>query len=77
MGMHKRYSVVTVVDDSGNGLIKGKMLENRDILIVSFLKNLEESLEDDVRVVIEAGSNRMWMADLLDVCGIKVSFAIH
>jgi hypothetical protein len=36
--MHKRFSVVTVVDDSGNGLIKGKGLENRDLEIASFLK---------------------------------------
>jgi len=67
MDMHKLFSVVTVVDDSGNEVVKGRKLENRDLEIVEFFK----SLQDKLRVVIEAGSNWMWMTDLLDDYGIE------
>jgi transposase len=65
--MHKNFSLVTVVDDSGNEVVKGKKLENRDLEIAEFFK----SLQDKLRVVIEAGSNWMWMTDLLDDYGIE------
>ena len=47
--------------------MKGKKLLNRDLEIVEFFK----SLQDKLRVVIEAGSNWMWMTDLLDDYGIE------
>jgi len=34
MDMHKHFSVVTVVDDSGNEVVKGRKLENTDLEIV-------------------------------------------
>ena len=67
MDMHKHFSVVTVVDDSGNEVVKGRKLENTDLEIVKFFK----SLGDKVKVVIEAGSNWMWIKDLLDDYGFK------
>lgn len=66
MDMHKRFSVVTVADDSGNDLIKGKRLNNDEGEIRSFF----ESFDDEVRVVLEAGGNWYWMCDLLDGMGI-------
>ena len=67
MDMHKRFSVVTVVDNRGNEVVKGKKLLNADLEIVKFFK----SLGDEVKVVIEAGSNWMWMTDLLDDYGFQ------
>jgi len=67
MDMHKHFSVVTVVDDSGNEVVKGRKLENTDVEIVRFF----QSLGDEVRVVIEAGSNWMWIKDLLDDYGFE------
>ncbi len=66
MDMHKRYSVVTVVDDGGRELVKGAKLLNDEREILSFLKGLEEEQGEKVRVVIEAGPSWMWMCDLFD-----------
>ena len=67
MDMHKRFSVVTVVDDSGKEVVTGKHLENQEKELLGFFKGLGE----DVRVVLEAGQNWMWMCDLLDDYGIE------
>jgi transposase len=56
-----------LINDSGNEVVKGRKLENRELEIVEFFK----SLPDKLRVVIEAGSNWMWMTDLLDDYGIE------
>ncbi|MDY6794862.1 MAG: IS110 family transposase [Actinomycetota bacterium] len=66
MDMHKRFSVVTVTDSSGEEVIKGKRLENDEGEIRSFF----ESFEDEMGVVLEAGGNWYWMCDLLDGMGI-------
>ena len=50
-----------------NEVVKGKKLKNRDLEIVEFF----QSLQDKLRVVVEAGSNWMWMTDLLDNYGIE------
>ncbi len=65
--MHKRYSVVTVVDDGGKELVSGRRLANEEPDILAFFSSLPE----EVRVVIEAGSNFKWMCDLLDEHGIE------
>lgn len=69
--MHKRYSVVTVVDDEGKGLVKGAKLPNDEREILAFFKDLEEEKGERVRVVLEAGPNWMWMCDLLDDYAIE------
>ena len=48
-------------------MVKGRKLENRKPEIVEFF----QSFPDKLRVVIEAGSNWMWMTDLLDDYGIE------
>jgi len=48
-------------------VVKGRKSENRELEIVEFFK----SLPDKFRVVFEAGSNWMWMTDLLDDYGIE------
>lgn len=67
MDMHNRSSVVTVVDDRCRELVSGKKLVNEGPDILAFFSGLGE----EVRVVIEAGPNWQWMADLLDGQGIK------
>jgi len=42
-----------LINDTGNDVVKGKELENKDPEIVKFF----QSLQDKLRVVIEAGSN--------------------
>jgi transposase len=69
--MHKRYSVVTVVDDEGKALVKGAKLPNEEEQLIAFFKRLEEAKEDRVRVVLEAGPSWMWMCDLLDDYAIE------
>lgn len=64
--MHKRYSVITVVNDEGKGLVKGAKLPNDEREILAFFKDLEEEKGERVRVVLEAGPNWMWMCNLLD-----------
>ena len=66
MDMHKRFSVVTVVDDDGKEVITGKKLANQEEELLAFFNGLGK----EVRVVLEAGQNWMWMCDLLDGCGI-------
>jgi len=66
MDMHKRFSVVTVIDDEGKEVVVGQKLENQEADLLAFFKGLDE----EVRVVLEAGPNLMWMCDLLDDCGI-------
>jgi transposase len=67
MDMHKRYSVVTVVDEDGEELVKGKRLENEEAAMADFIKGFDE----EVKVVLEAGSNWYWMCDLLDGLGVE------
>ncbi|MEW6555019.1 MAG: IS110 family transposase [Actinomycetota bacterium] len=67
MDMHKRFSVVTVVDDDGKEVVAGRKLENQEEEHLAFFKGLGE----EARVVLEAGQNWMWMCDLLDDCGIE------
>ena len=55
--MHKRFSVVTVVDDEGNELLKGKRLDNDEGEIKSFF----EEFDEDIQVVLEAGPSWQWM----------------
>ena len=69
--MHKRYSVVTVVDDEGKALVKGVKLPSEEEKIISFFKGLEETREEKVRVVLEAGPSWMWLCDLLDDYAIE------
>lgn len=69
--MHKRYSVVTVVDDAGRSLVKGLKLPNEEEKLIEFFKGLEEARKDKVRVVLEAGPSWTWMGDLLDDYAIE------
>lgn len=62
LDMHKRFSVVTITDDSGKEVVSGKRLNNDEGEIRSFFADFD----DDVRVVLEAGGNWYWMCDLLD-----------
>ncbi|MFH1150341.1 MAG: transposase [Actinomycetota bacterium] len=64
--MHKRFSVVTVVDDDGNELCKGERLDNDEGAISSFFEDFGE----DIQVVLEAGPSWQWMCDLLDGLGL-------
>jgi transposase len=67
LDMHKRFSVVTVTDDAGKEMVGGKRLNNDEDEIRSFF----ECLDDEVRVVLEAGGNWYWMCDLLDGMGLE------
>lgn len=67
MDMHKRFSVVTVIDDKGEEVVTGKKLANQEAEVLAFFKGLDE----DTRVVLEAGANWQWMCDLLDDHGIE------
>jgi len=67
LDMHKRFSVVTVTDEVGKEMVKGKRLDNDEEEIRSFF----EDFDDDVKVVLEAGGNWYWMCDLLDGMGIE------
>ena len=64
--MHKRFSVVTVVDDAGSELLKGERLANDEGVISSFF----EEFGEDIQVVLEAGPSWQWMCDLLDGLGL-------
>ena len=55
--MHKRFSVVTLVDDEGNELLKGKRLDNDEGEIKSFF----EEFDEDIQVVLEARPSWQWM----------------
>lgn len=67
MDMHKRFSVVTVIDGSGKEVTRGKRLNNNEDEIRSFF----EGLDSEARVVLEAGGNWNWMCDLLDEMGLE------
>lgn len=67
MDMHKKYSVVTVTDDDGNELLTGRRLNNDEQEIIEFL----EEFDQEMKVVLEAGSNWYWMCDLLDEQGVE------
>ncbi|MBC7253445.1 MAG: transposase [Actinobacteria bacterium] len=69
--MHKRYSVVTVVDDEGKALVKGAKLPNDEERLIAFFKRLEEEKNERVRVVLEAGPSWMQACDLLDDYAIE------
>lgn len=40
--MHRRYPVVTVVDDEGRKLVMGARIPNDELEILGFFKSLEE-----------------------------------
>lgn len=71
MDIHKRFSVLTVTDDSGKELVSGKRLGNEGSEILAFFNTLGE----EVRVVLEAGPNWQWMCDLLDDHGREIESA--
>jgi transposase len=66
LDMHKRFSVVTVIDEDGEPVVAGKRLANNDEEIKGFF----EQFKDDVQVVLEAGANWYWICDLLDDLGL-------
>jgi transposase len=65
--MHKRFSVVTVVDDEGIEVLSGHRLENDE----EELKGFFSSLEGETRATLEAGPCWHWMCDLLDEMEIE------
>lgn len=66
MDMHKKFSVVTVVNEDGEEVISGKRLDHGNGEVKEFFSEHRE----DIQVVLEAGSNWYWMCDLLDELGI-------
>jgi transposase len=64
--MHKRSSVVTVIDDQGNSVISGQKLDNDPSEIVDFFS----SFDDEIHAVLEAGPSWHWLCDLLDDMGV-------
>ena len=67
MDMHKRYSVVTVIDEKGKEVVTGRRLNNETGEIKDFLEGLDHQ---EMKVVLEAGQNWYWMCDLLDGLGV-------
>jgi transposase len=66
MDMHKKFSVVTAVNEDGDEVISGKRLNHGNGEVEKFFSEHRE----DTQVVLEAGSNWYWMCDLLDELGI-------
>jgi len=66
MDMHKRFSVVTAVNEDGEEVISGRRLDHGNGDVDEFFSEHRE----DIQVVLEAGSNWYWMCDLLDELGI-------
>ncbi len=66
MDMHKKFSVVTAVNEGGEEVISGKRLNHDNGDVDEFFSEHRE----DTQVVLEAGSNWYWMCDLLDELGI-------
>ena len=67
---HKQYSHMTVLDEKGNIVKAGRVLNRR--------QDVEEFLEgfiEDLRVVIEAGRATYTMVDLLEELGLDVRMA--
>jgi len=60
--LHKKTSVVTVVDDDGAEVVAGYRLENEEDEIREFFASFDGELD----VVLEAGPSWQWMCDLLD-----------
>jgi transposase len=65
--LHKKTSVITVIDDAGNDVISGRKLENDPEEIRYFFS----SFEDEVHAVLEAGPSWHWLCDLLDEMEIE------
>jgi transposase len=65
--LHKKFSVVTVISDDGELLVKGQRLENDEVVARDFL----DGFDSEVRVALEAGPNWNWMCDLLDGMGVE------
>ena len=65
--LHKKFSVVTVISDAGEVLVKGQRLENDEAAVRNFL----DGFDSEVRVALEAGPNWNWMCDLLDEMGVE------
>jgi len=53
MDMHKKFSVVTVVNEDGEEVISGKRLDHGNGEVKEFFSEHRE----DIQVVLEAGSN--------------------
>ncbi len=67
MDMHKKFSVVTVVDEEGKEIVAGRRIENDPAEVSQFMSSLDG---EEARVVLEAGSNWQWMCDILDEIGV-------
>jgi transposase len=68
--LHKRYSVMTVIDEKGKE-VKQKKLSNEKEEIISFLSNFQ----DEIEVVVEATSNWYWFSDLLSSKGVSLKLS--
>jgi transposase len=68
--LHKRYSYVTVIDQSGS-IIHRKRLENDESEIQSYF----EQWSKGSKVAIEATYNWYWLVDLLEQMGFEVSLS--
>ena len=71
MDLHKKFSVVSVIDDDGELLARGQRLDNDEAEVRDFLSGFDS----EVRVVLEAGPNWNWMCDLLDEMGLENKLA--
>jgi transposase len=60
--LHKRTSVVTVVDDAGKDVVAGQRLDNDEAEI----RESFTSFDEELHAVLEAGPSWHWMCDLLD-----------
>ncbi len=69
LDLHRRYSVITVIDEDGY-ILRQKRLPN-DESIIDFL----QSLGEPVQVAVEATRNWYWLYDLLDAHNIEVKLS--
>lgn len=58
---------MTVLDCDGKALVVGKRLDNSEEAVRSFIGELDQ----ETKVVLEAGGNWYWMCDLLDEMGVN------
>jgi transposase len=65
--MHKKNSVVTVVDEQGTEVVSGQRLVNDEEEIREFFSSFDEEID----AVLEAGPSWHWMCDLLDEMEIE------
>jgi len=67
---HKQYSLMTVLDEAGQEIKTGRMLNQR-----AEVERFLGGLEGEVKAVIEAGMASFEMADLLKEMGMEVTIA--